>query len=127
MVMVSNASGEWKSMPASIAIYVENVHATYQRALEVGAISLREPTDQFYGDRSAGVKDLAGNHWWIATHLENVPPEELRLRAEQWMKEEPTCGNDCASCEELRLRAEQWMKERTHVQVYAPPGEEKRS
>ena len=87
MVMVSDASGEWKPMPASLAVYVENVDATYKRALDVGALSLREPTDQFYGDRSAGVKDLAGNHWWIATHLEDVPPEELRLRAEQWMKE----------------------------------------
>ncbi len=87
MVMVSDASGEWKPMPASIAIYVENVDAIYQRALEVGAVSLREPTDQFYGDRNAGVKDLSGNHWWIATHLEDVPPEELRLRAERWMKE----------------------------------------
>ena len=87
MVMVSDASDEWKPMPASLAIYVENVDAIYKRALDVGAVSLREPADQFYGDRSAGVKDLAGNHWWIATHLEDVPPEELRLRAEQWMKE----------------------------------------
>lgn len=87
MVMMSDASDEWKPMPASIAVYVENVDATYKRALEAGAVSLREPADQFYGDRSAGVKDLAGNHWWIATHLEDVPAEELRLRAEQWMKE----------------------------------------
>lgn len=61
-----------------------------QRALEVGAVSLREPTDQFYGDCSAGVEDLADNYWWIATHLEDVLPEELRLRAERWMKER-TC------------------------------------
>lgn len=86
-LMVSDPSSEWRPMPASIVIYVEDVDAVYKRALEVGAISLREPTDQFYGDRSAGVKDLAGNHWWIATHLEDVPPEELRLRAERWMKE----------------------------------------
>jgi len=87
MIMVSDASDERKPMPASIAVYVEDVDATYKRALGAGAVSLGEPTDQFYGDRSAGVKDLAGNHWRIATHLEDVPPEELRLRAEQWMKE----------------------------------------
>lgn len=86
MLMIGEASGEWKAMPSSIALYVADVDATYRRALDAGAISIREPADQFYGDRSAGVRDLAGNHWWIATHLEDVPPEELRLRAEQWMK-----------------------------------------
>jgi PhnB protein len=87
IIMIGEASDEWKAMPASIAIYVENADVTYKRALEAGAVSLREPADQFYGDRSGGVKDLAGNHWWIATHIEDIPPEELRLRAEQWMKE----------------------------------------
>ena len=87
IIMIGEASGEWKPMPASIALYVENVDATYARALEAGATSIREPANQFYGDRSGGVKDLAGNHWWIATHIEEIPPQELRLRAEQWMKE----------------------------------------
>jgi PhnB protein len=87
MIMIGEASGEWKPMPASIALYVENVDATYARALEAGATSIREPANQFYGDRSGGVMDLAGNHWWIATHIEEIPPQELRLRAEQWMKE----------------------------------------
>ena len=40
-----------------------------------------EPADQFYGDRNAGVKDPVGNTWWIATHIEDVPPDELRKRA----------------------------------------------
>ena len=87
IIMIGEASREWKPMPASIALYVENVDATYTRALEAGATSIREPANQFYGDRSGGVKDLAGNHWWIATHIEEIPPQELRLRAEQWMKE----------------------------------------
>lgn len=51
------------------------------------SLSTGEPADQFYGDRSGGVQDLAGNHWWIATHFEDVPPEELKLRAERWLKE----------------------------------------
>jgi hypothetical protein len=40
-----------------------------------------EPTDQFYGDRSAGVKDTIGNQRWIATHQEDVPPDEMLKRA----------------------------------------------
>jgi uncharacterized glyoxalase superfamily protein PhnB len=86
MVMIGEASGEWKPMPASIALYVENADATYKRALDAGAVSIREPQDQFYGNRSGAVRDLAGNHWWIATHIEDVPPGELKTRAEKWMK-----------------------------------------
>jgi PhnB protein len=51
-----------------------------------GATSLMEPADQFYGDRSAGVKDPVGNYWWIATHKEDLSSEELRKRAEEYMK-----------------------------------------
>ena len=43
--------------------------------------SLREPTDEFYGDRSAGLEDSQGNQWWLATHIEDVSPEELAKRA----------------------------------------------
>lgn len=87
IVMIGEASEEWTAMPASIVVYVDDVDAAYKRAIEAGAASLREPADQFYGDRSGGVKDLAGNHWWIATHIEDVPPDELKLRAERWMKQ----------------------------------------
>jgi len=45
-----------------------------------GAISLMEPADQFYGDRSAGVKDPFGNQWWFSTHVEDVSPDELQRR-----------------------------------------------
>jgi PhnB protein len=89
MVMIGEATGEWKAMPASLALYTDNADALYRRALEAGATPIREPADQFYGDRSGGVKDPAGNHWWIATHIEDVPPEELKKRAEEWMKQSP--------------------------------------
>jgi PhnB protein len=88
-VMIGEATGEWKAMPASLALYTDNADAVYRRALEAGATSIREPANQFYGDRSGGVKDPAGNHWWIATHIEDVPPEELKKRAEEWMKQSP--------------------------------------
>jgi hypothetical protein len=46
-----------------------------------------EPTDQFYGDRSAGAQDQVGNQWWIATHQEDVPPEEIAKRAAACMQQ----------------------------------------
>jgi PhnB protein len=68
-------------------VYVADADATYRRALAAGGISVQEPTDQFYGDRSGGVRDPCGNLWWIATHIEDVPPDELRRRAEAAMRE----------------------------------------
>jgi PhnB protein len=55
-------------IPTALHVYVPDADAVYQRALELGATSLEEPVDQFYGDREAGVKDPTGNVWWIATH-----------------------------------------------------------
>lgn len=87
MIMLGEATDQWKPMPATVALYVEDADAWYQRALRTGATSVREPSDQFYGDRSAGVKDFAGNHWWIHTRIEDVPPDEIKKRAEVWMKQ----------------------------------------
>lgn len=56
------------------------------QAVQAGGTSLREPTDEFYGDRSAGVSDACGNQWWLATHIEEVSKEELEERAKT-MKE----------------------------------------
>ena len=78
--MMADARGDWKPMPGAIYLYVIDTDATYQRALGAGATSLMEPADQFYGDRSAGVKDPVGNYWWIGTHQEDVPPEEMEKR-----------------------------------------------
>ena len=85
VVMTGDASGgDTPAMPAMIHLYVEDIDATYRRALEAGATSVREPADQFYGDRSGGVRDPAGNLWWIVTHVEDVSEEELARRAEEW-------------------------------------------
>jgi len=73
--------GEADPAPACLYLYVNDVDATYKRALRTGATSLSEPTDHFYGDRSAAVKDPCGNTWYIATHKEDVSPEELRRRS----------------------------------------------
>ena len=54
--------------PASIYVYVEDVDAAYQRALEAGAISIAAPEDKPYQERAAGISDSFGNTWWIATY-----------------------------------------------------------
>jgi PhnB protein len=83
LVMVGEASERWSPMPGVIHLYVEDCDAIYRRAVEAGGTSVQEPEDQFYGDRMAGVRDVAGNMWWIATHVEDVPPEEMAKRAAQ--------------------------------------------
>jgi uncharacterized glyoxalase superfamily protein PhnB len=55
-------------MPGAFHIYVPDCDATYARALEAGATSIDEPADQFYGERSASVRDAAGNSWYISTY-----------------------------------------------------------
>jgi uncharacterized glyoxalase superfamily protein PhnB len=82
-VMMGEVGGEWKPMPSMLYLYVADTDAAYKRALQAGATSMMEPADQFYGDRNAGVKDHCGNLWWIATHIEDVSPEELARRAAQ--------------------------------------------
>ena len=82
VVMMGEPRDELTPLPGSLYVYVSDVDAVYKRALQAGATSLTEPADQFYGDRTAGVQDPVGNRWWIATHKEDVSPEELAKRAE---------------------------------------------
>ena len=68
-----------KPTPTTLHLYVPDVDAVYRRAIAAGATSLYEPVDQDYGDREAGVTDLAGNQWFIATHRgASYIPEGLR-------------------------------------------------
>jgi PhnB protein len=81
VLMLSEACGGKEPIPAMMWLYVEDADAVYRHALKAGATTVAEPQDQFFGDRAAGVKDWFGNHWWMATHLEDVPDEELKRRA----------------------------------------------
>ena len=63
--------------PVSLMIYTEDCDSMYSQALAAGAHSLREPTDQPYGDRMAGVRDPFGYKWWIATHIKDMSPQEM--------------------------------------------------
>ncbi len=79
MIMIGQvAAGQ--EMQSMLHLYVPDTDVIYRSALAAGATSIREPADQFYGDRSAGVHDLWGNQWWIATHMEDVSQEELERR-----------------------------------------------
>jgi PhnB protein len=64
--------------PVSLLVYVDNVDEVYRQALAAGAKSVREPQDQFYGDRSSWVIDPFGHSWYIHTHIRDVTPEEMR-------------------------------------------------
>jgi uncharacterized glyoxalase superfamily protein PhnB len=85
-VMMGEARDPKPAMPGMLYVYVADTDAAYKRAIAAGATSLLEPTLQFYGDRNAGVKDRHGNQWWIATHVEDVPPDEMARRAEAHAK-----------------------------------------
>lgn len=67
--------------PMSLMLYVEDCDAVYKRALDAGAKSVREPADQFYGDRMAGVADPFGFQWFIGTHIKDVSMEEMMQHA----------------------------------------------
>jgi PhnB protein len=74
--------------PVSIMIYVEDVDAVFNRTVAAGA-KVRQPVkDQFYGDRSGAVEDPFGHVWTIATHKEDLTPEEIGRRAAEWMKQQ---------------------------------------
>ena len=81
-VMMGEAQGPQRPIPAMLHLYVADADAVYERALRAGATSIAPPTDQFYGDRSGGVRDMCGNQWWVATHKEDVPADELARRAQ---------------------------------------------
>jgi PhnB protein len=71
--------------PVTISVYVEDVDAVYDRALKAGAKSLRPVEDEFYGDRQGQFEDPFGHRWSVATHVEDVSPEEMSRRAAEAM------------------------------------------
>jgi PhnB protein len=77
--------------PVTIHIYVENVDDVFKRAIEKGAKELRAVENQFYGDRAGQFEDPFGHRWSVATHVEDVPPDEMERRAAEVMSA-PTAG-----------------------------------
>jgi PhnB protein len=68
--------------PVTVSVYVEDVDAVFAKALDAGAKEVRAVETQFYGDRAGQFEDPWGHLWSIATHVEDVPPEEMARRAE---------------------------------------------
>jgi PhnB protein len=71
---LGEANGPYQPTASMFYLYVPDCDEVYRKALQAGATSIAEPTDQPYGDRSAGVKDAFGNQWYIATHIKDVAP-----------------------------------------------------
>ena len=86
-VMLGHAGGANTPFPAMLYLYVDDCDAMFKRAVAAGGKVLMELSTQFYGDRHGAVTDTMGNHWWIATHVEDVPEAELHRRMQAAMKE----------------------------------------
>ncbi|MBA3314143.1 MAG: VOC family protein [Planctomycetota bacterium] len=93
-------SDEWPHMDAlgpvsrggtsvGLAVYTEDCDAMFDRAVAAGGTAVRPVQNQFYGDRSGTLKDPFGHQWTIATHVEDVSPEEMQSRMESAMKGQP--------------------------------------
>ena len=94
VIMLSDESPEMSALGPqslggtsfSVMIYVEDVDAMYQQAIAAGAKALHAVQTQFYGDRSGSVIDPFGHQWYLATHVEDVSPEEVFKRMDAMMK-----------------------------------------
>jgi len=90
MIMVSDEFPEYGGKapetlggsPVSMHLYVEDVDAFFTRALATGAKERKPVMDQFYGNRSGQLEDPFGHLWWVATHTEDVAPEEMQTRVQ---------------------------------------------
>ena len=86
-VIMLNDAMRQPPITSSLFLYVTDVDRVYQQALKAGATSLMEPANMFWGDRMAQVQDAFGNQWAIATHVEDVPPQEIEKRAGAAMRQ----------------------------------------
>lgn len=97
VVMVEDASpfmgtkappaGGFEGSPTALFIYVEDVDAVIERAVKLGATQERSAQDQFYGDRDAHIVDPFGHRWTVATHVEDVAPDEMMRRMAELTKD----------------------------------------
>jgi uncharacterized glyoxalase superfamily protein PhnB len=91
MLMLADPVPEFGSMPSSIYLYVTDCDTVYQRALSSGGVSVFPIMTLPSGQRYGAVKDPCGNIWWVATQVEDVPPDEQERRWKQFkMPEIPT-------------------------------------
>ncbi len=95
-IMMADEFPEWGNRspqslggsPVTLALYVEDVDSFYNGAVAAGAKSLIPVADQFYGDRSGRLADPFGHIWIVGTHKEDVSPEEMQNRFDDFMKKQ---------------------------------------
>ncbi len=95
-IMVSDEFPDWGVLsaktiggsPTTLYIYCEDVDAMTKQAVAAGAKELQPVTDQFWGDRSGKIEDPFGYRWGLATHIEDVSPEEMDRRSKAWMSDD---------------------------------------
>jgi PhnB protein len=80
MLMLADPTPEFGAMPTSIYLYVTDCDAVYHRALSSGGVSVFPIMTLPSGERYGGIKDPCDNIWWVATHIEDVPPDEEERR-----------------------------------------------
>jgi PhnB protein len=85
VVMFGEASEQHPPHPLHAMLYVQDCDAVFQRAVAAGATVKAPVADQFYGDRAGRIADPFGNEWWIATHKEDVSPDEMERRMKTMM------------------------------------------
>jgi PhnB protein len=86
IVMLGEANERAGAYSAMLYLYVPDIDETYRRAVAAGGKSLVEPMNMFYGDRSGAVSDPCGNSWHLATHIEDVSPQEMQKRMQAMKK-----------------------------------------
>ena len=94
IVMLADENPAWNAKapqvgtpsPVQLMIYVDDVDATFAQALTAGGKETQPLKNQFYGDRSGSLTDPFGHSWTVATHIEDVPPEEMERRAAEYAK-----------------------------------------
>jgi PhnB protein len=84
LIMMDKARTGHPATRSMLHVWTDDVKGLHARALEAGATSIEEPTDQTYGNREAGIQDRQGNTWWIAQRIEKLSNQEVERRvAEQ--------------------------------------------
>ncbi len=94
IIMLADSNPDWGNKsptaiggtPVTLMIYVDDVDKTHAAALEAGAEEIMGLSDEFYGDRVCQIKDPWGHQWHVATHIEDVPPDEMEKRAAERMQ-----------------------------------------
>lgn len=104
-VMLTDENPQWEmkspatlgGSPVSMMIYVENVDEVFSRAVEAGCEVKFAVSDMFWGDRMGKLIDPFGYQWAIATHIEDVPGEQMAGRQEKWLAEMVQSPDKCGS------------------------------